>query len=209
PVPVDRGPLKETQIGWFAGKELGFVDILSIIFRYLNLGLEHIITGYDHLLFLFSLIIIADRFKEVLKIVTAFTIAHSITLTLAALGFVPLYPKWVEAGIALTICYVAIENFYVKSSKWRWLVTFCFGLIHGLGFARAIGEIGFDTKNMVTSLVSFNVGIELGQLTVVAIVLPILLKMQKNPRMYRMFFRGASACILLIAAFWFFQRILA
>jgi hydrogenase/urease accessory protein HupE len=185
------------------------MDIVSIIFRYLNLGLEHIITGYDHLLFLLSLIIISKNFKDVLKIVTAFTIAHSITLTLAALGVVPIYPKWVEAGIALTIAYVAIENFFVNTSKWRWAVTFFFGLIHGLGFARAISEIGFDKKHMVASLVSFNVGIELGQLTVVAIVLPLLLRLQKNAAFYKIFFRGVSACILVIAAIWFVQRIMA
>lgn len=185
------------------------MDAFSIIFMYINLGLEHIITGYDHLLFLFSLIIISERFSDVLKIVTAFTVAHSITLTLAALGMVPVYPKWIEAGIAFTIGYVAVENFFVKTSKWRWLLTFGFGLIHGLGFATAISEIGFDTKYTVISLVSFNVGIELGQLAVVGIVLPLLLKFRKNPGYYRIFFRGASACILLISAYWFVQRIMA
>lgn len=184
------------------------MDNLSMILMYLNLGLEHIISGYDHLLFLFSLIVISKRFKDVLKIVTAFTIAHSITLSLAAFGLVPVYPKWIEAGIALTIVYVAIENFFVSDSGWRWLVTFVFGLIHGLGFARAIGEIGFDKHHMITSLLSFNIGIELGQLGVVAVVLPLLLHLQKNKTFYTWFFRCSSACILVIAAFWFFQRIL-
>jgi hydrogenase/urease accessory protein HupE len=184
------------------------MDTLSVIFMYINLGLEHIITGYDHLLFLFSLLLLAGRFKDVLKIVTAFTVAHSITLTLAALGLVPVYPKWVESGIALTIAYIAVENFFVKSSRWRWALTFVFGLIHGLGFARAISEIGFDKANMVTSLVSFNVGIELGQLAVVAIVLPLLLKLRRtSQRSYRIFTYSASACITAVAVFWFVERI--
>jgi hydrogenase/urease accessory protein HupE len=185
------------------------MDFFSIVFMYINLGLEHIITGYDHLLFLFALIIISDRLVEVLKIVTAFTIAHSITLTLAALGMVPIYPKWIEAGIALTIAYVAVENFFVKTSKWRWFLTFVFGLIHGLGFASAISEIGFDRQYTVTSLVSFNVGIELGQLAVVAVVLPLLLKFRRYEGAYRLFFQGASVCILLISGFWFVERIMA
>ncbi|WP_171654595.1 HupE/UreJ family protein [Paenibacillus foliorum] len=174
---------------------------------YVNLGLEHIITGYDHLLFLFSLIIISQRFSNVLKIVTAFTIAHSITLTLAALGYIPLYPKWVESGIALTIAYVAIENFFVKTSKWRWLLTFGFGLIHGLGFASSISQIGFDRTYSAVSLISFNVGIELGQLAVVGIVLPLLLK-YRSRKEYKYFFNAASACTLIIALYWFVERII-
>lgn len=183
------------------------MDLVSIILMYINLGLEHIITGYDHLLFLFALIIISKRFADVLKIVTAFTIAHSITLTLAALEVVPVYPKWIEAGIALTIGYVAVENFFVQTSKWRWALTFLFGLIHGLGFASAISEIGFDKSYTVTSLLSFNVGIELGQLFVVAILLPVLLKLRSKESIYKAFFYGASACTFIIAMYWFVQRI--
>lgn len=174
---------------------------------YINLGLEHIITGYDHLLFLLALILISQRSTDILKIVTAFTVAHSITLFLASVEIIPLYPKWIEAGIALTICYVAVENLLVKTLKWRWALTFCFGMIHGVGFASSISDIGFDKTYLVTSLLSFNAGIEIGQLVVVGIVLPILLKLRSNAGAYTVFYRVASGCIFLIAAYWLVQRI--
>ncbi|MFE5324012.1 HupE/UreJ family protein [Paenibacillus sp. NPDC056579] len=183
------------------------MDMMTVIFMYINLGLEHILTGYDHLLFLLALIIVSERFAVILKIVTAFTIAHSITLCLAALGLIPVYPKWIEAGIALTICYVAVENFFVRSFRWRWVLTFLFGLIHGLGFASSISEIGFHTGYLVTSLVSFNVGIELGQLGIVAVLLPILSRLRKQTGVYTWFFRATSACILVIGLYWVVERI--
>jgi hydrogenase/urease accessory protein HupE len=183
------------------------LDILTVIFMYINLGLEHIITGYDHLLFLLALIIIAESFKTIMKIVTAFTIAHSLTLCLAVTGLLPVYPKWIEVGIALTICYVAVENFFLKSFKWRWALTFLFGLIHGLGFASAINEIGFHKSYLVTSVISFNVGIELGQLCIVGLLLPILIKFRGKSAYYSMFFRGTSACIFLIGVYWVIERV--
>lgn len=184
------------------------MDLFSVIFMYLNLGLEHIITGYDHILFLLVLIIISKRFVDVLKIVTAFTVAHSITLFLASMEMIPLYPMWVEAAIALTICYVTIENFFIKTSKWRWVLTFVFGLIHGIGFASSIQDIGFNKTYFMTSLISFNIGIEMGQLAIVAIVLPILLKLQNYPKFYNGFFLVTSLIIFVISAYWFVERIL-
>lgn len=183
------------------------MDLMTVFLMYVNLGLEHILTGYDHLLFLLALLIAAERFTVILKIITAFTIAHSITLCLAALGLVPVYPKWIETGIALTICYVAIENFFVKSFRWRWVLTFIFGLIHGLGFASAISEIGFHQSYLVTSLVSFNVGIELGQLGVVAILLPLFTQLRRRGTVYTWFFRGTSACIFIVGLYWVVQRL--
>lgn len=184
------------------------MDLLTVVFMYINLGLEHIITGYDHLLFLLGLIIIAERFKTILKIITAFTISHSLTLCLAVLNLVPVYPKWIEVGIALTICYIAVENLFVKTFKWRWALTFVFGLIHGLGFASGISEIGFQKSYLATSLISFNVGIELGQLGVVGILLPILIRFrEKNSAYYTIFFRTVSVCIFLIGLYWVFIRL--
>ena len=95
----------------------------------------------------------------------------------------------------------------MKTLKWRWTLTFCFGLIHGLGFALSISEIGFDKTYLVTSLLSFNAGIELGQLAVVGIALPLLAKLRSNERTYAAFFRVASGCIFLIGAYWFVQRV--
>ncbi|WP_179136149.1 HupE/UreJ family protein [Paenibacillus sp. 32352] len=183
------------------------MDLMTVVFMYINLGLEHILSGYDHLLFLLALLIAAERFTAILKIITAFTIAHSITLCLAALGLVPVYPKWIEAGIALTICYVAVENFFVKSFHWRWILTFVFGLIHGLGFASAISEIGFHQSYLVTSLISFNVGIALGQLGIVAILLPLFVQLRRRKPVYAWFFRGTSACIFVIGLYWLIQRL--
>ncbi|TVY05439.1 HupE/UreJ family protein [Paenibacillus cremeus] len=182
------------------------MDIFTVIFMYINLGLEHIITGYDHLLFLLGLIVIAERFRAVLKIITAFTISHSLTLCLAVLHLVPVYPKWIEVGIALTICYIAVENVFIQTFRWRWALTFVFGLIHGLGFASAIREVGFQQSYLATSLVSFNVGIELGQLLIVGLLLPMLIRFREKSGYYPIFFRGVSACIFLIGLYWVVAR---
>lgn len=121
----------------------------AVLWKYFKLGIEHILTGYDHLLFLLSLVLIASRFKDALKIVTAFTIAHSITLFLVASGRIHDIPSWVEALIAVTICYVAVENRFVKKAKWRWVMTAIFGLIHGMGFAGALAETGLPKDNLI------------------------------------------------------------
>lgn len=181
-------------------------NMLSSVFRYFVLGIKHIVTGYDHLLFLLSLIIVATRLSDIVRIVTAFTIAHSITLFLAATGQIHMNSRWIESGIALTIAYVAIENPFLKSTKLRWLITFCFGLVHGLGFAGAISEIGLPEKYLISSLLSFNVGVETGQLAIVLIVLPLLLRLQKL-HWYRKLVIGVSAIIFVIAAYWFLQRV--
>jgi hydrogenase/urease accessory protein HupE len=184
------------------------MNLSSVIFMYINLGLEHIITGYDHILFLLALIVITRSFKKAVKIVTAFTVAHSITLFLVAMELVPVYPKWIEAGIAMTICYVAVENFFAPNAKWRWGLTFVFGFIHGFGFAASIADIGFDKKNLVASLLSFNVGIELGQFAIMGCIFPVLLKMRTNTRYYSVLLKGVSACIFLIGAYWFIERMI-
>lgn len=142
--------------------------------EYLQLGVEHILGGLDHLLFVFGLLVIARTAKRVLWTVSGFTLAHSITLSLAALGkvTVPIVP--VEAVIALSIVFLAHEIFHQKpdSLTWRYplLVSFGFGLLHGLGFASALGEIGLAENEAVLSLLFFNVGVELGQLLFIASV---------------------------------------
>ncbi|WP_165452633.1 HupE/UreJ family protein [Paenibacillus thalictri] len=175
-------------------------------FKYLLLGVEHIVTGYDHLVFLLSLILVASRLRDIIKIVTAFTIAHSITLFLAATGHISVDSRWIESGIALTIAYVAIENMFVRSVRLRWLVTFLFGLIHGMGFAGAISEVGLPEEYMVSSLLSFNLGVEAGQLAIVLLVMPYLLKLQRT-RHYRTIVLAVSGCVVLLALYWFIQRI--
>ncbi|WP_248928081.1 HupE/UreJ family protein [Paenibacillus hamazuiensis] len=181
-------------------------NMLGSAWTFFVQGLKHILGGYDHLLFLLSLVLVAQKLKEIVKIVTAFTIAHSITLFLAATGHIAADSRWIESGIALTIAYVAVENMTARSFRLRWPVTFLFGLIHGMGFAGAIGEIGLPEQYMISSLLSFNIGVETGQLALVALALPLLLRLQRSPR-YRTGVVGASALVLLVALYWFLQRI--
>ena len=144
------------------------------VLRFVLLGIEHILSGYDHIAFLIALVVVAPSLRAVLPIVTAFTAAHSITLLLAALRIVRLDPRLVESAIALSICYVAAENLFRKRAAHRWLVTFCFGLVHGFGFASVLQELIVGKADLVVSVVSFNAGVELGQLMILAVMLPVL-----------------------------------
>ena len=141
------------------------------IWQFFRLGVEHISLGYDHICFLIALIIVS-KFREIVKIVTSFTIAHSITLILATLDVVRLPTRLVETCIAATIVYVAVENLWVKETRHRWWLTFCFGLIHGFGFANVLREGGLPTEGLVRCLLSFNVGVECGQLLIALALLP-------------------------------------
>jgi hydrogenase/urease accessory protein HupE len=141
----------------------------------LKLGVEHILTGADHLVFLLGLILVGGRFRSLLGVITAFTLAHSITLALAALSVFAPSPRLVEPAIALSIAYVGIENLFVKDASKRWRITFPFGLIHGFGFAGALREIALPHAQVPIALVSFNLGVEIGQLAVLAIALPLVL----------------------------------
>jgi hydrogenase/urease accessory protein HupE len=145
----------------------------------LKLGVEHILTGADHLVFLFGLILVGGRLRSLVGAVSAFTLAHSITLALAALSiFVP-SPRLVEPAIALSIAYVGVENLFVEDASKRWRITFPFGLIHGFGFAGALREIGLPHGQIPIALVSFNLGVEIGQLGVLSIALPLTLAARK------------------------------
>ncbi|HSH93750.1 MAG TPA: HupE/UreJ family protein, partial [Roseimicrobium sp.] len=139
---------------------------------FLQLGIRHIFLGYDHIAFLIALTLV-NRFKELLKIVTAFTVAHSLTLILAALEVVKLDTRLVETAIAGTIVYVAVESLRNKDTPHRWTLAFVFGLIHGFGFANVLREMGLPPNGLVRCLLSFNVGVELGQLAIVFTLLPI------------------------------------
>jgi hydrogenase/urease accessory protein HupE len=135
-------------------------------------GMLHIFIGYDHILFLLALIVV-DRFRTLLKIITAFTVAHTITLMLAALGIVSLPSRLIESGIALTIMFVSLENLWVENKDHRWMVTFLFGLIHGFGFANVLGNLELSSPTFVRCLLSFNAGVELGQIAIVAPIWPL------------------------------------
>jgi hypothetical protein len=143
---------------------------------FFRLGVEHILSGYDHLLFLFALILRGGRLRSLIGIVTAFTLAHSITLALAVLGVVVVSSAIVEPVIALSIAYVALENIFRRgAASGRWVVSFVFGLVHGFGFAGALLELGLPPSGIVGSLLFFNLGVEAGQAMVVAALFPALL----------------------------------
>jgi hydrogenase/urease accessory protein HupE len=146
------------------------------------LGIEHILTGYDHLLFLLALMLRGGGLWSLLKIITAFTLAHSITLALAALDVIVLPSALVESVIALSIAYVALENLLPRyAASRRWAVSFLFGLAHGFGFSSVLREIGLPKENLLLALLNFNLGVEVGQLTVVLLVVPILMRLKSRP----------------------------
>ncbi len=171
------------------------------------LGVEHIATGYDHLLFLLALILCGGRLIELLKIITAFTIAHSLTLGAAALNLVTLPSAMVEAVIALSIAYVAFENLYPRYAvSRRWAVSFLFGLVHGFGFSSVLKEIGLPTDSLVLSLLNFNLGVEAGQLVAVAIVVPLLAWLRSTPFESRVV-RLVSLAVLATGLTLFVERV--
>jgi hydrogenase/urease accessory protein HupE len=179
--------------------------------EFLKLGVEHILTGYDHLLFLFGLMVVCRDLRSILTVITCFTVAHSITLALATLDIVRLPGRIVEPMIAASIAYVGIENlFRGDSPKWRSLIAFSFGLVHGLGFADALRELGINSGalGIVVPLVGFNFGVEVGQLCVAALVLPIFWNLRRNPIFVH---RGVPVCSVAVAfagSYWMVERIM-
>jgi hypothetical protein len=176
-------------------------------YEFLRLGVLHIFTGYDHILFLVGLLLVGASLVEVLKIVTSFTAAHSLTLSLAAFGGLSLPGRLVEAGIALSIAYVALENLLGRRLERRWLVSFGFGLVHGFGFASALTEMHLPRAGLATSLISFNAGVEVGQVAIVLSVIPLLRLLRRSPA-YGTVTASASALILVTGLFWLYQRAL-
>jgi hydrogenase/urease accessory protein HupE len=181
------------------------------IYSFVILGFEHILTGYDHILFLISLLLASSSFKYLVKIVTAFTISHSVTLSLAVMNIVTLPSQLVESVIALSIIYIAIENLWKKQFDHRWALTFGFGLIHGLGFAGILREIQIPRGNLFTSLASFNLGVEIGQILIVTICyfLLQLIQTQLKQQWQLNLKRAASVGIIVMASIWFVERAFA
>ena len=178
--------------------------------RFLLLGIQHIFTGYDHIAFLIGLLLLGGSVRELVKIVTAFTVAHSITLALAALSLLTPPVRVVEPLIALSIVYIGVENLWalrrqraLQALRHRWMVTFAFGLVHGFGFAAVLRELDLPRTVLATGLVSFNLGVELGQLCIVLAALPLLNRLRQAPR----FALAASACISALGALWLLQRL--
>lgn len=184
------------------------VPPLEQFYSYLKLGVEHIFRGYDHIAFLIALFFVR-RFVSLLKIITAFTVAHTITLALAALDVVSLPTRFVESAIALSIIYVAAENLWRKadgpSGEHRWRITFAFGLVHGFGFAAVLREMGLPAQGLVRSLLAFNLGVEVGQLAIAAICWPILVWVARQVWAARVRI-VVSSVLLAFGAAWLVER---
>lgn len=162
------------------------------------MGVEHIATGYDHLLFLLGVILVGGRLRSLVLALSAFTVAHSITLASAALGFFSLSPALTEPLIALSVAYVGIENWFVRDASKRAPLTFAFGLIHGFGFAGALASLHLTAAELGRALLAFNLGVELAQLALVAAVLPLLLALLGRPWFRATGVRVASGAIATV-----------
>lgn len=185
-------------------------SLVETIVNYMTVGYIHIVPrGLDHILFVVGLFLLSTRLHPLLWQITAFTVAHSISLALGITGIVRISPAIVEPLIALSIVYVCVENLFTRTlTRWRPVIVFCFGLLHGLGFAGILMETGLPRDQFVTALISFNVGVELGQISVIAVCFLLVGIWFSRKSWYR---RGiavpGSLVIATIATWWFFERI--
>lgn len=202
--------------------ELAQVKSGAAFLQYLKEGVWHIWMGYDHILFLLSLLLPAvllrqhrqwlpaEQFRpvliEVVKIVTAFTVAHSITLSLATLDIITLPSRWVESAIAASVIVAALNNVYLLISKKLWLVAFVFGLVHGLGFANVLKDLGLPQNMLLLTLLAFNLGVEIGQLAIVCGFLPLAFWLRQTWWYYKLILSAGSVFIALIALAWMLER---
>lgn len=185
-------------------------------------GVWHIWIGFDHILFLLALLLPAvvvrlhkkwnavsafkPAFWDVLKIVTAFTVAHSITLSLATLGIISLPSRWVESTIAASIVFAALNNLFPLFGERRWLMAFAFGLIHGFGFATVLADLGLPSGSLALALVGFNLGVEAGQIAIVAVFLPIAFALRHTWFYWRIVLFAGSIAIAALAMIWLTER---
>ena len=190
-------------------RRLAAMPFYKKFYIFVKAGFEHIIPqGLDHILFVLGLFFSCITFRSLLWQVTAFTVAHSITLVLAAQGLVQLRGDIVEIIIALSIVWIAIENcLYKETSKWRYLVVFSFGLLHGLGFAALLTQYWLPKENFISLLLAFNIGVEFGQLAVLVIAF-LLIKLVLRKNWYSNQIKiPASIIIALVGLFWFVERV--
>ena len=186
----------------------------QVAFIYLGLGVEHILLGIDHLLFVLVLLLLINSWRMLVATVTAFTVAHSLTLAAATLGYVHVPQRPVEAVIALSIAFVAAEIVHIESGntrwtqRWPWTIAFAFGLLHGFGFAGALSEIGLPEQSIPLSLLFFNVGVEIGQLLFIACVLAVGLIVKRFVvSMPTLAPKLLAYVIGAVAAFWTIERV--
>lgn len=212
------------QQGTIAQESVERKQNLPGLFRsYLSEGAHHILIGYDHIVFLLTLLLptvmirrrrsrvavesIFTAIKEAVKIVSMFTVAHSITLSLAVLGVVNFPGYWIEIAIAVSVFIAALDNIYPVFMGPRWLLTFFFGLAHGFGFASALSDLGLEQGRLFLSLFGFNLGVELGQLLIVMLVFPLLYYFRKASLYETLVIRAGSLVVMAIAIYWVIQRV--
>jgi hypothetical protein len=180
---------------------------LDTLWRFTKLGVEHIFTGYDHLAFLLGLLVVTESLGSLVKVVTSFTAAHSITLALATFNVIILPTRFTESMIALSILYVAIENLTRVRAMKRYYITFLFGLIHGFGFSSVLRDMQLPRTGMALSLFSFNLGVEIGQVVFVLLVFPAVQDLIKSG--WTKLQPAVSSAIGCLAVWWFIQRAFA
>jgi len=200
---LDRG---RPQFEYFAGTRQG---AMAVVKRFLPSGVHHILIGPDHLLFLIGLLLLGGSFRQLTLVVTAFTVAHSITLSLAALNILTPPARLIEPAIALSIVYVGADNLLIKDGRdVRAWIAFAFGFIHGFGFANVLREMDLPARALGWSLFSFNVGVEIGQLAVVVVVASALAALRaRNAAVGRQLATVGSVVVIAAGAFWFVQRV--
>ncbi len=182
----------------------------NIIVYYLILGFQHIIPmGLDHILFVLCIFLMDSRLKSVILQASCFTVAHTITLIMTSKGIIIPPAQIIEPIIAISIAFVALENIFVgKLNPWRYGIVFLFGLVHGMGFANALDEIGLPRNAFYTSLISFNVGVELGQVAVILLAWFLIGKFHSQKIWYRnRIIIPLSIIIAMIATYWTFERV--
>ncbi len=196
----------KTSFEYFAGTRQGRVAVIQ---KFLPSGIHHILSGPDHLLFLIGLLLLGGTIGRLLLVVTGFTVAHSITLSLAALDLVNPPASIIEPAIALSIIYVGVDNLMVKHGRdLRPWIALAFGLIHGFGFANVLREMDLPSRALGWSLLSFNVGVELGQLAVVIVAAAVLAAVRSwSPEAGRRVAYAGSIAVIAAGAFWFVQRV--
>lgn len=181
---------------------------LRTFWSFLRLGITHIFTGYDHLAFLVGLVIVTSSLTSLFKIITSFTVAHSITLALATFNIVVLPSRLTESVIAFSIAYVALENLSGRRAMARYQITFIFGLVHGFGFSNVLREMDLSRSHLALSLFSFNLGVELGQVAFVLALFPFV-RYVESSRWKRQIQISVSLVVLCLAAYWFVRRAFA
>jgi hypothetical protein len=177
---------------------------LQTFWRFLRLGVEHIFTGYDHLAFLLGLLVATAAIGSLVRIITSFTIAHSITLALATFNVVILPARLTESLIALSILYVAVENLLDFRAMKRYYITFLFGLVHGFGFSNVLREMDLPKSSLALSLFSFNAGVEIGQITFVLLIFPLVQDLVSSG--WKRLKPAVSITVACLAVYWFVQR---